>query len=143
MSDSESTSDATLESELQADQIERARQIVEAALEVKAERPVALNVREVTSFADILVVLSGRSDRQVRGIVDAIRVALRAQGEKPLAIEGYGEGRWVLIDLSDVIVHVFTPEVRERYDIERLWSDAKPIDLEIEELEDASADTAS
>ena len=143
MSDSESTSDATLESELQADQIERARQIVEPALEVKAERPVALNVREVTSFADILVVLSGRSDRQVRGIVDAIRVALRAQGEKPLAIEGYGEGRWVLIDLSDVIVHVFTPEVRERYDIERLWSDAKPIDLEIEELEDASADTAS
>jgi ribosome-associated protein len=143
LSDPESTPGPTPESELQAEQIERARQIVEAALEVKAERPVALNVREVTSFADVLIILSGRSDRQVRGIVDAIRVALRAQGEKPLAIEGYGEGRWVLIDLSDVIVHVFTPEVRERYDIERLWSDAKPIDLAIEELEDASAGTAS
>jgi ribosome-associated protein len=141
LSDPESTPGPTPESELLAEQIERARQIVEAALEVKAERPVALNVREVTSFADVLIILSGRSDRQVRGIVDAIRVALRAQGEKPLAIEGYGEGRWVLIDLSDVIVHVFTPEVRERYDIERLWSDAKPIDLAIEELEDASAGT--
>jgi ribosome-associated protein len=138
-----SDSEPTAESELQAEQIERARQIVEAALEVKAERPVALNVRGVTSFADILIVLSGRSDRQVRAIVDAIRVALRAHGEKPLGIEGYAEGRWILIDLSDVVVHVFTPEVRERYDIERLWSDAKPIDLAIEELDDASAGTAS
>jgi ribosome-associated protein len=70
------------------EQIERAQRIVEAALEVKAERPVVLDVGEVTSFADILIVLSGRSNRQVRAIVDAIRGALRECGEKPLGVEG-------------------------------------------------------
>jgi len=122
-----------------AQQIERTQWIVDAALEVKAERPVALDVRNITSFADIVIVLSGRSDRQVRGIVDAIRVCLRAHDEKPLAIEGYAEGRWVLIDLADLIVHVFAPEVREEYDIERLWSDAERIELR---LEAAAEDTA-
>ena len=63
-----------------SEQIERTRRIVEAALELKAERPVALDVSEVTSFADVVVVLSGRSDRQVRAIVDAIRVMLRESG---------------------------------------------------------------
>jgi ribosome-associated protein len=124
--------------------IERTRKIVEAALERMAERPIALDVREVTSFADVVIVLSGRSDRQVRGIVDAIRASLREQGEKPLGIEGYNEGRWVLIDLADVIVHVFAPEVREHYDIERLWSDAQPIDLGLPTTaEERPAETAS
>lgn len=114
-----------------SEQIERAKQIVEAALELKAERPVVMDVGELTSFADLVVVLSGRSDRQVRAVVDAIRVSLRKEGEKPLGIEGYNEGRWILIDLADIIVHVFSPEVREHYDIERLWSDAPRIDLGI------------
>ena len=125
------------------EQIERTQRIVAAALEVKAEKPVALDVRELTSFADVVVVLSGRSNRQVRAIVDAIRVSLRDTGEKPLGVEGYNEGRWVLIDLADVIVHVFAPEVREHYDIERLWSDAQPIDLGIATAEEFPAETAS
>ena len=125
------------------EQIERTQRIVAAALELKAERPVALDVRELTSFADVVVVLSGRSNRQVRAIVDAIRVSLRDTGEKPLGVEGYNEGRWVLIDLADVIVHVFAPEVREHYDIERLWSDAQPIDLGIATAEEFPAETAS
>jgi ribosome-associated protein len=124
--------------------VERTRKIVEAALERMAERPIALDVREVTSFADVVIVLSGRSDRQVRGIVDAIRASLREGGEKPLGIEGYNEGRWVLIDLADVIVHVFAPEVREHYDIERLWSDAQSIDLGLPTTaEERPAETAS
>jgi len=114
------------------EQIDRAKQIVEAALEVKAERPVVLDVSKVTSFADILIVLSGRSGRQVRSIVDAIRGALREHGETPLGVEGYAEGRWVLVDLADVIVHVFAPEVREHYDIERLWSDGDTIELALD-----------
>jgi ribosome-associated protein len=125
------------------EQIERAKQIVEAALELKAERPVALNVSEITSFADVVIVLSGRSNRQVRSIVDAIRVSLRDRGEKPLAIEGYDEGRWILIDLADLIVHVLAPEVRAHYDNERLWSDAEPIDLGIETMGELPAETAS
>lgn len=125
------------------EQIERARHIVEAALEVKAERPVVMDVGDLTSFADIVIVLSGRSDRQVRAVVDAIRVSLRGDGEKPLGIEGFREGRWVLIDLADIIVHVFSPEVREHYDIERLWSDAPRIELGIALDEERPAETAS
>jgi len=126
-----------------SEQIERAKQIVEAALELKAERPVVMDVGELTSFADLVVVLSGRSDRQVRAVVDAIRVSLRKEGEKPLGIEGYNEGRWILIDLADIIVHVFSPEVREHYDIERLWSDAPRIDLGISLEEPHPAESPS
>ena len=108
---------------------EKTRRVVEAALEVKAEDVIALDVRELASFADVFVVASGRSDRQVRAIADAIERAARAAGEPPLGIEGHAEGRWVLIDLDDVIVHVFQPETRARYDIERLWSDAPQIEL--------------
>jgi len=97
---------------------------VEAALDVKAEDVAALDVRELSSFADVFVVATGRSDRQVRAIADSIEMTMKQAGAVPLGIEGYAEGRWVLIDLDDVIVHVFVPEAREHYDIERLWSDA-------------------
>lgn len=112
------------------DRLEKTRRIVAAALDRKAEDVVALDVREVSSFADTFVVATGRSDRQVRAIADAIEEAVRAQGEAPLGVEGYAEGRWVLMDLTDVIVHIFHPETREFYDIERLWGDAAPIELE-------------
>jgi ribosome-associated protein len=100
-----------------------------AALERSALDPLLLDVGEVTSFADAVVLLSGRSDRQVRAVADAIVDKLREDGEPPLGIEGLEEGRWVLIDCNDVIVHVFDPEVRDQYDLERLWSDAPEIDL--------------
>jgi ribosome-associated protein len=104
--------------------VEKTRLIVEAALDVKAEDVAALDVRELSSFADVFVVATGRSDRQVRAIADSIEKTMKQAGAVPLGIEGYAEGRWVLIDLDDVIVHVFVPEAREHYDIERLWSDA-------------------
>ncbi len=126
-----------------SEQIKRAKQIVEAALELKAERPVVMDVGELTSFADLVIVVSGRSDRQARAVVDAIRASLRKEGEKPLGIEGYNEGRWILIDLADIIVHVFSPEVREHYDIERLWSDAPRIDLGISLEEPHPAESTS
>jgi len=97
---------------------------VEAALDVKAEDVAALDVRELSSFADVFVVATGRSDRQLRAIADSIEKTMKQIGVVPLGIEGYTEGRWVLIDLDDVIVHIFVPEAREHYDIERLWSDA-------------------
>ncbi len=111
--------------------VERAQLIVDAALERKAERPVALDMREVSSIADTFVLVTGRSNRQVRAVADGILERLRALGERPLGVEGMDEGRWVLLDLGDVIVHVFEPEVREHYDLERLWSDAPPLDLQL------------
>jgi len=108
---------------------EKARLVAEAALDVKAEHVVALDVRELSSFADVFVVCTGRSDRQVRAIAEAVEKAAKEAGAPPLGIEGQAEGRWVLIDLDDVIVHVFQPEVRTHYDIERLWSDAPQIEL--------------
>jgi len=109
--------------------MDKARMAAEAALDVKAEDVVALDVKELSSFADVFVVCTGRSDRQVRAIADSVEKAAKQAGEPPLGIEGYAEGRWVLIDLDDVIVHVFTPDNREHYDIERLWSDAPHLDV--------------
>jgi len=108
----------------QLDVVEKTRLVVEAALDVKAEDVAALDVRELSSFADVFVVATGRSDRQLRAIADSIEKAMKQVGVVPLGIEGYAEGNWVLIDLDDVIVHVFVPEAREHYDIERLWGDA-------------------
>jgi len=106
------------------DRLEKVRVIVGAALDKKAEDVVALDVRELVSFADSFVIATGGSDRHVRSIVDGIDEALRARGERPLGIEGAEEGRWVLIDCDDAVVHVFQRDVRQHYDLERLWSDA-------------------
>ncbi len=117
---------------------EKARAIAEAALERKAERPVALDVSQLTSFADAFVILSGRSDRQVRAIADGITRAMKARGDRPLGVEGLEDGRWVLIDCNDVICHVFSPDTRDHYDLERLWADAPAIELGLSESGDST-----
>ena len=112
-----------------AERLARANQVAEAALDRKAQDLVALDVSELTSYADTLLIATGTSDRHARSIADSIREAAVARGEHPLGVEGYEEARWVLIDLGDVIVHVFQREVREAYDLERLWSDAQSLAL--------------
>jgi ribosome-associated protein len=111
------------------DSLAKTRLVVEAMSDVKAEDIKALDVRSVSSFADVFVIASGRSDRQVRAIADRIAEVLAEAGEPPLGIEGEREGRWVLIDCNDVIAHIFDPDAREHYDLERLWSDAPEIDV--------------
>ncbi len=111
------------------DPLAKAAQIAKAAVDRKAENLIALDVREVTSFADVFILATGGSDRHVRAIADAVKEAVEELGERPLGIEGYDEGRWLLLDLGDVIVHVFQREVREHYDLERLWSEAPRLDL--------------
>ena len=113
----------------QAERIARANRVAEAALDRKAVDLVALDVSGLTSYADTFIIATATSDRHARAIADAIREAEAAVGAKPLGLEGYDEARWVLLDLGDVIVHVFLAEVREAYDLERLWSDAQPIAL--------------
>ena len=111
---------------------EKATLIVEAALDLKAERPVVLDMRQLTAYADSFVILTGRSDRQVRSIADSVVHALKSVDAQPLGIEGLADGKWVLIDCNDSIVHVFDSEIREQYDLERLWRDAPRLDLGIE-----------
>ena len=80
-------------------------------------------------MADYFVICSGNSDRQVQSIAQGIEEACRAQGVKPFAVEGTGRGHWVLMDFSDVIVHVFYRPVREFYDLDGLWGDAPRAEL--------------
>jgi len=130
--------------------LEKAKLIVEAALDRRAEMPIVLDVRKLTAYADIFVIVSGRSDRQVRSISDAIVQVLKANGDQPLGVEGLDDGNWVLIDCNEAIVHVFDPETRDRYDLERLWRDAPRLVLEalegldeVDPVEEGRADPAA
>ena len=111
------------------DSKQKAQLIVQAALDKKAVDLIALDVRGLSSFADTFVIATGNSDRHVRSIVDGIEAALLEQGERPIGVEGREEGRWVLIDLNDAIVHVFQREAREHYGLERLWGDAPELEI--------------
>src|SRR5258705_13930327 len=112
-----------------AERVARANRVAEAALDRKAVDLVALDVSALTSYADTFVIATATSDRHARAIADAICEAESASGAKALGVEGYDEARWVLVDLGDVIVHVFQEAVREAYDLERLWSDAQSLAL--------------
>ena len=101
--------------------------MLEAAAEKKAEDPIALDLRKVAAFTDGFVICTGAQRRQTQAIADAIVERLQAAGEKASHIEGYDRGEWILLDLSDVIVHVFTPETRSFYGLERLWGDTPRI----------------
>jgi ribosome-associated protein len=104
--------------------------VVDAASDTKGEDILVLNVSEVTTIADLFVIVSGRGERQVQAIADRIVEKAKASGRQPVGIEGYTAGRWILIDLGDVVVHAFVPEERELYRLERLWGDA-PVVLRI------------
>ncbi len=103
---------------------------IKAALGKKADRLVALDVRSLTSIADSFIIVSGRSNRQVSAIGEYIRRDLKEQGIKPLSIEGMKEGHWILLDYGHIIIHVFYEPLRDLYDLEGLWVDAKRIDIE-------------
>jgi ribosome-associated protein len=103
---------------------EKTLTVVAAALEKKASNLTVLCVRDLTSIADYFVICSGRSDRQVQSIAQGIEEGFLANGIKPFAVEAVGRGHWVLMDFSDVIVHIFYEPVREFYDLEGLWGDA-------------------
>ncbi len=101
-----------------------------AAAAKQATDVVILDVHEVIVITDFFVIATGSSDRQVKTIVDEVEKALREQGVKPVRREGETEGRWVLLDYIDVVVHVFAEEERDYYSLERLWSDAPRVDWE-------------
>src|SRR3954463_8637041 len=95
-----------------------------AAIDKKAEHVKVLNLTDISGFTDYFVICSGLSDRQVQAIADSVESVVETAGSEVLSSEGYAEGRWVLIDLGDVVVHVFLDALREYYDLENLWTDA-------------------
>lgn len=105
------------------------RAAVKAAEDKKAMNVVALSLKEISLVADYFVICSGNSDTQVQAIATEVRKQAELSGARVRGIEGMDSARWVLIDLGDVIVHVFHRDERDYYNIERLWSDAKVVEF--------------
>jgi ribosome-associated protein len=113
-----------------------AYKIADLALDKKAKQIVVIDLDGKTGIADFFVLMSGESDTQIKAIADHIVRELKGQEIRVYHKEGYESLRWVLLDYVDVVVHVFKPETRELYGLERLWGDAK-IDF-VMDVEDAS-----
>ena len=111
------------------DGLQKALLCTRAALDKKAIDLVVLDVGALTSITDYLIICTGRSDRQVQSIAQAIQDAVESTGARPLSVEGLRRGQWVLLDFADVVVHVFYQPVREFYDLERLWEHAPRVQL--------------
>ena len=102
---------------------------VNTLLEKKAKDLVIINVKEISSFADYLVICSGASDRQVRALSSFIQEKLKKSGMLPLGIEGEDYGQWVLMDYVDVVIHIFLEPARKLYDLEKLWMEAPRMEV--------------
>lgn len=138
----EATQEKTLQHETKVIEIEQAavtpfadldepvKLALTCASEKKAFGMVALDLREVASFTEFFVIVSGANQRQVQAISDEISEQLKKQMKTSVVrIEGYRSAEWVLLDYGDFIVHIFEKEAREFYDLERLWRDAKKVEL--------------
>ena len=101
---------------------------IAAAEDKKAMEVALLDLRKAVGFTDYFLIATGGGPRQVRAIADHVRDTLAARGVKPAHVEGYERSEWILLDYFDFIVHVFTPETRMFYDLERLWGNAERIE---------------
>jgi ribosome-associated protein len=107
-------------------QIDRA---VRAAEDKKAVDMTVLDLRKAAAFTDYFLICSGANARQIRAIADSVMEALAADGVTPAHVEGYDRSEWVLLDYFDFIVHVFAPETRMFYGLERLWGNAERVEV--------------
>ena len=96
--------------------------VIEALDDIKAKDIVKLDVRDMTTVTDYMIVASGTSNRHVQALVENVTEKARQAGHKPIGVEGEEGGEWVLLDLQDTLVHVMLPKVREFYNLEKLWS---------------------
>ena len=99
----------------------------------KGEDVVVIDLREIADFVDYFIICTGTSDVHVRALADAVIEGLKAEGQRPRQVEGYDTRKWVLIDFIDVVVHIFQPEARMFYGLERLWGDAPMEHIEDDE----------
>ena len=110
---------------------ELARRLAAIADDKKATELVALNVRPLVSYTDFLVICTARNERQAKAIHDEIYHQLKRDGWLPARVEGEREAEWVLMDYLDAVLHIFTPELRERYRLEVLWGEAERLELDL------------
>jgi|WetSurMetagenome_2_1015567.scaffolds.fasta_scaffold799829_1 ribosome-associated protein len=110
------------------------------AEEKKADDVLMLELAGLTDIADYFVLANGTSERHVKTISEHIEASMKIDGIKPFSVEGYNEGRWVIIDYRDVIVHIFLEPLRELYDLESLWIEAKKQRLEKENKSNSEVD---
>lgn len=111
---------------------EMAMVAMETAIEKKALNPVLIDVSSESSYTDFILILSGRSDRHVDAVADAVLQAMKKEhGLVPIGVEGQGDGQWSLIDFGDIVVHVFYHPLREFYDLEGLWIDAPRVPIDV------------
>ncbi len=104
-----------------------AERIVDLLADRKAADVVLLDIHQLASFADYFVIASGTSERHMQALTDGLRETLEREGVRPVQVEGTADSGWILMDYSDVIVHVFSPETRDYYRLERIWAEAPTI----------------
>ncbi len=110
---------------------ERALLAIEAAFTKNARQPVLLEVSELSSYTDYILILSGQSTKQVEAIGQAISQEMKGHGIEAMGAEGGRGSQWVLLDYSDVVIHIFYHPLREYYDLEGLWSEAQRVELQV------------
>ena len=124
----------------QAQSEQLARHLAAVADSKKAEEVVVLDMRNLVAYTDFLAICTARSERQARAIIDEVRVRVKREtGLLPGGVDGGGEAGWTILDYLDCVLHVFTPEARERYGLEELWRDAPRLELDLEAPEASSA----
>ena len=124
----------------QAQSEQLARHLAAIADSKKAEEIVVLDMRSLVAYTDFLAICTARGERQARAIVDEVRLRVKRQtGLLPGGVDGGGEAGWTILDYLDCVLHVFTPEARERYGLEELWRDAPRLELDFEAPEASSA----
>jgi ribosome-associated protein len=108
---------------------DRIRMALHAAGEKKAIDVVVLDLREIASFTDFFVIVSGANERQVQAISDEVSETLKKNGSPAARVEGYKTAEWILLDYGDFVVHVFDEKARKFYDLERLWRESRRVEL--------------
>lgn len=127
----------------QAQSEQLARQLATIADSKKAEDVIVLDMRKLVAYTDFLAICTARSERQARAIVDEVRLRVkRESGLLPGGVDGGGDAGWTILDYLDCVLHVFTPEARERYGLEDLWRDAPRLELDLEAPEAPEAASA-
>lgn len=117
---------------------ERVYAALHSASEKKAIEPVVLDLRDIASFTDYFLIVSGQNERQVQAIADEIYEQLKKSGSAAARVEGYKTAEWILLDYGDFVVHVFEQKARKFYDLERLWRESKRIELPAEFQDDSA-----
>ena len=124
----------------QAQSEQLARHLAAIADSKKAEEVVVLDMRDLVAYTDFLAICTARGERQARAIVDEVRVRVKREaGLLPGGVDGGGDAGWTILDYLDCVLHVFTPEARERYGLEELWRDAPRLELDLEAPEASPA----